>query len=292
MEKYDVYKDIAERTGGEIFVGVVGPVRTGKSTFISKFMENFVIPNMNNKLQRSIATDEMPQSADGKAVMTTQPKFIPANAVKVHFKNKISANVRLVDCVGYLIDGAYSAEDGDRMVKTPWSDVEIPFSKAAEIGTKKVIDEYSTIGVLVTSDGSFGEYKREDYVPAEEKTVKDLKNGKKPFVIVLNSANPKSKETEVLCGKLEEKYKVAVVPVSCADLKPEDISAVMEKVLLEFPVCGFNVEIPEWMRALPADSEYIEEIANELKSASLGMEKMRDFTCLDSCFSESENYNG
>ena len=294
MEKYDVYKDIAERTGGDIFVGVVGPVRTGKSTFIAKFMENFVIPNIGNKLQRQIATDEMPQSAEGKAVMTTQPKFIPANAVKVQFKNKTTANVRLIDCVGYMIDGADNDENlnGDRMVKTPWSDTEMPFTKAAEIGTKKVIDEYSTIGVLVTTDGSFGEYKRENYLAAEEKAVGDLKKRKKPFVVVLNCADPKAKETESLSGKLEEKYKVPVIAASCKELSFDDISAIMEKILLEFPVYGFNVEIPQWLRALPADSEFIKEIVGEVKAASLNMEKMRDFTCLDSAFGESENFDG
>ena len=182
MKKYDIYDDIALRTGGDVYIGVVGPVRTGKSTFISKFMNTFVLPNISNKLQKQIALDEMPQSADGKTIMTTQPKFIPANSVKVQFKNKTSANVRLVDCVGYLIDGVngHLEDDKPRLVNTPWSDEPIPFEQAASIGTKKVIDEYSTIGVLVTTDGSFTDIDRKNYVPAEKKVVSQLKATKKP----------------------------------------------------------------------------------------------------------------
>lgn len=210
MDKFDIYRDISERTGGDIYVGVVGPVRTGKSTFITKFMENFVIPNIGNKLQKQIATDEMPQSADGKTVMTTQPKFVPANGVKVTFKNKSSANVRLVDCVGYLIEGVTGhEEDGKpRLVKTPWDKEDIPFEKAAEIGTRKVIEDYSTIGILVTTDGTIGEIPRENYIPAEERTVKELKNCGKPFVIFLNCKNPKSDVSQNLAAALEEKYQV------------------------------------------------------------------------------------
>ena len=192
MDKYDIYKDISNRTCGDIYIGVVGPVRTGKSTFISKFMEKFVIPNINNKLQKQIATDEMPQSADGKIIMTTQPKFVPSNAVKVQFKNKTTANVRLVDCVGYLVDGALGHQDEDkpRLVKTPWDDNEMPFEKAAEKGTKKVIEEYSTIGVVVTTDGSFTDIPRSNYVQSEERVVNELKVLKKPFVVILNCKNP------------------------------------------------------------------------------------------------------
>ena len=209
MEKFDIYKDISKRTGGDIFIGVVGPVRTGKSTFITKFMQNFVLPNISNKLQKQIAVDEMPQSADGKTVMTSQPKFIPANAVKVQFKNKISANLRLVDCVGYFVKGAIGAdEDGKpRMVKTPWFEEEIPFEKAGEIGTRKVITDYSTIGVVVTTDGSICDIPREDYLQAEERVVEELKELKKPFVIILNCADETSPSAQKLREELEEKYK-------------------------------------------------------------------------------------
>ena len=294
MEKYDVYSDIATRTGGDMYIGVVGPVRTGKSTFITKFMEKLVIPNINNKLQRQIATDEIPQSADGKTIMTTQPKFIPANAVKVQFKNKATANVRLVDCVGYFVDGAVGhEEDGkSRLVKTPWSEKEIPFESAAEIGTKKVIEEYSTIGVVVTTDGSIGEIPRSSYVSAENKVIKELKLLKKPFVILLNSKDPKKDETIKLAGDLENKHGVPVIAVNIMDINAEDISAIMESVLLQFPMNAININIPNWMRALPAESGFITEIIDGLKDASGGVELMRDFYLLNDTFNESEKLNG
>lgn len=292
MEKYDIYKDIAERTGGDVYVGVVGPVRTGKSTFITKFMESLVIPNINGKLDRQIATDEMPQSADGKAIMTTQPKFVPADAVKVQFKNKATANVRLIDCVGYTVDGASGLEeDGKpRLVKTPWSDEELPFNKAAEIGTKKVIKDYSTVGVVVTTDGSIGEIPRESYISAEERVIKELKKINKPFVVVLNSKNPESEETLKLASAMEEKYDVSVVAENVVSLNAEKIGEIMEKILLEFPVYGFNVSIPDWMRALPSDNAFIDEIIEEVKEKSRKMSKMKDFGYLSDAFKNSEHF--
>lgn len=292
MEKFDIYKDISVRTGGDIYVGVVGPVRTGKSTFITKFMENFVIPNIGNKLQKQIATDEMPQSADGKTIMTTQPKIVPANAVKVHFKNKVTANVRLVDCVGYLIDGVngHTEDDKPRLVKTPWSDQEIPFKKAAEIGTRKVIEDYSTIGVLVTTDGSFGELPRENYVAAEELTVKELSSCGKPFIIFLNSAYPSAESAQTLAAELEKKYGVSVVCASATSLSADDISEIMEKILLEFPMRGFNVKIPKWMQTLPCDSLLIAGLLEEIKKASSQMVKMKDFSNLSRAFIDNENF--
>lgn len=291
MEKYDIYKDVAERTGGDIYVGVVGPVRTGKSTFITKFMQNLVIPNINGKLNRQIATDEMPQSADGKTIMTTQPKFVPAEAVKVQFKSKSTANVRLIDCVGYIVDGAsgYEEEGKPRLVKTPWSDDDMPFNKAAEIGTRKVIKEYSTIGVVMTTDGSIGEIPRENYISAEERVIKELKKINKPFVVVLNSKNPEDSETVKLASEMEEKYGVTVVPENVAELSADRIGEIMEKILLEFPTYGFNVSIPEWMRALPAENQYIREIITELKEKSRKMVKMKDFAELTEAFSGSDN---
>lgn len=293
MEKFDIYNDISSRTGGDIYIGVVGPVRTGKSTFITRFMDNLVIPNISNKLQKQIATDEMPQSADGKTIMTTQPKFIPANAVKVQFKNKSSANVRLVDCVGYLVEGAIGDKEDDkqRLVKTPWDEKEIPFEKAAEIGTKKVIAEYSTIGVVVTTDGSFGEIERSNYEKAEERVINELKELKKPFVVVLNTKNPSKQSTINLASDLEAKYGVTVVVVDVDKMNADDISAIMEKVLLEFPMCGFNVDIPKWMQALPADNNVILEIINSVKKSSCNMKKMRDFTELNDIFSDSEYFD-
>ncbi len=294
MEKYSIYKDITSRTNGDIYIGVVGPVRTGKSTFITKFMEKLVLPNINNKLQKQIATDEMPQSADGRTIMTTQPKFVPANAVKVQFKNKASANVRLVDCVGYLVDGAVGHEEGEkpRLVKTPWDDKEIPFEKAAEIGTKKVVDEYSTIGVVVTTDGSFSEIERNKYEEAEKRVINELKSLKKPFVIVLNCKDPQSDNALKLASELEDGYGVSVCPVNAEKLSADDINLVMEKVLLEFPMCGFNVKIPTWMRALPSDSKIIKEMVQKLKDGSEDIEKMRDFTALDNVFDDNENFDG
>ena len=294
MEKYDIYSDITKRTGGDVYIGVVGPVRTGKSTFITKFMEKMVLPNISNKLQKQIATDEMPQSADGKTIMTTQPKFIPANGVKVTFKNKASANVKLIDCVGYLVDGAVGhEEDGKlRLVKTPWSEEEMPFEKAAEIGTKKVISDHSTIGVVVTTDGSFGEISRENYLKAEKRTVEELKSLNKPFVMVLNTKNPESSYTISLAVELEKEYQVPVVIVNVEKMTYDDISAIMEKVLLEFPMQSFDVCIPKYLQALSCDSEIISNIIEKLKENSKQVRKMKDFTCLLDAFSDSEEFLG
>ncbi len=294
MEKYDIYKDIATRTGGDIYLGVVGPVRTGKSTFITKFMEKFVIPNISNKLQKQIATDEMPQSADGKTIMTTQPKFVPANGVKITFKNKVTANVRLVDCVGYLVDGAvgHTNDDKPRLVKTPWSEEEIPFEKAAEIGTKKVIDEYSTIGIVVTTDGSFTDIPRSSYVEAEERVVSELKKINKPFIVILNSKTPEAEQSIKLAGELEEKYGVFVALVDVSKLSADDLCSILEKSLLEFPMCGFNLQMPKWMQALPADNPVISEMIEKVKSASQNMCKMRDYQELNDIFLDSQTFSG
>ena len=290
MDKYNVYQDIAKRTDGDIYIGVVGPVRTGKSTFISKFMENFVLPNIGNKLQKQIAKDEMPQSASGKTVMTTQPKFVPANSVKVQFKNKCSANVRLVDCVGYMVDGASGSleDDKPRMVKTPWSDQLISFEDAAEIGTKKVIEEYSTIGVLVTTDGSFSEIPRENYVEGEERAVNELLKLKKPFIIVLNSSNPESDKCKLLANQLENKYGVTVVCADVVNLTAEQIEVILEKILLEFPILSFDLNLPKWLQALPSDNQVISSVISKVKEVSKDMAKMRDFSCFYTAFSEDE----
>lgn len=294
MEKYDVYKDITARTGGDIYLGVVGPVRTGKSTFITKFMEKMVIPNISNKLQKQIATDEMPQSADGKTIMTTQPKFVPANGVRVQFKNKVSANVRLVDCVGYFVEGAvgHKEDEKPRLVKTPWSNDDIPFEKAAEIGTKKVIQEYSTIGIVLTTDGSFGDISRENYIKAEERVVNELRAINKPFVIVLNCKDPSSNSAKALASQLEEKYGVFVSLVNATELSVDDINGIMEKVLLEFPMHSFDVRIPKWMQALPSDNPVVQEMVERVKSASMNIVKMRDYPQASEAFAESERFSG
>ena len=292
MEKYDIYKDISKRTGGDIYIGVIGPVRTGKSTFISSFMDKIVLPNISNKLYKQIATDEMPQSADGRTIMTSQPKFVPANAVKVQFKNKVYANVRLVDCVGYLVDGAIGhEEDGKpRLVKTPWSDEEITFASAAEIGTRKVIEDYSTIGILVTTDGSICDIPRENYILAEERVVSELKELNKPFVIVLNCKDVNSNATLTLRNELEEKYNVPVIILDVANMSEDDISNLMESVLYEFPMQKFEVDIPKWMQALPANNEIIQKLSEGLKSASKNVFKMRDFGIIEKLF-DDENLN-
>jgi len=290
MEKYDIYKDIAKRTAGDIYIGVVGPVRTGKSTFISKFMEKLVLPNISNKLYKQIATDEMPQSADGKTIMTSQPKFVPANAVKIELKNKAYANVRLIDCVGYFVEGAIGhEEDGKpRLVKTPWSDEEIPLVKAAEIGTRKVIEEYSTIGILLTTDGSFTDIDRSNYILAEEKVVAELKAIGKPFVIVINCKDKNSPSALLLKEQLEEKYGASAVLVNATEMEKEDLYEIIEKVLLEFPTYAFNIDLPKWMQALPEDDEVIVDLISRVRSATKSVKKMKDCSLFKDAFNSSE----
>lgn len=291
MEKFDIYNDIAVRSNGDIFIGVVGPVRTGKSTFITKFTEGLILPNINDDLSKKIATDEMPQSADGKTIMTNQPKFIPANAVRVELQDKIYLNMRLIDCVGYMVDGAIGhQEDGKpRLVKTPWSNEEIPFEKAAEIGTKKVITEYSTIGVLVTTDGSFGEIPRESFISVEERVVYELKSYKKPFVIVLNSADVLNANAIKLREDLELKYGAPVVLCNALSLTTQDITNILEKVLYEFPMQNFDVKLPKWMQALPENSPIIKRIISDVKESSKSIEKMRDYLAVTSLYSSDDN---
>jgi len=253
MSEYSIYRDIAERTGGDIYIGVVGPVRTGKSTFIKRFMESLVLPNIEDGYDRDRARDEMPQSAAGKTVMTTEPKFIPDEGVTIKLSDDAaSLRVKMVDCVGYIVSEALGTiENGQpRMVRTPWKEEPIPFVEAAEMGTRKVINEHSTIGMLVTTDGSIGEISRESYVEAEERVVNELKAIGKPFAMILNSANPAADSAISLAYELEAKYNVPVALVSCIDLDAEDIRHILELVLNEFPVTEVAIECPEWMRAL------------------------------------------
>ena len=264
-----LYQDIANRTDGDIYVGVVGPVRTGKSTFIKNFMDLLVIPNINNEYKRERARDELPQSAAGKTIMTTEPKFIPNEAVEITVGNNLKLKARLVDCVGYLVNNAigYLEDDMPRMVKTPWSEDEMPFEQAAEIGTKKVIQEHSTIGILVTTDGSITDIPREDYISAEERVVKELKELNKPFVIVLNSDDPFSDYTKALARKLEEKYEVSVLPTDCSRLDIEDIDDIFSKILYEFPIETININFPRWVDGLPDDHWLKVELYDEIKKA-------------------------
>lgn len=293
MEEYDVYNDIKERTGGDIYIGVVGPVRSGKSTFITNFMNTFVLPSASGyELERM--RDELPQSAEGKAVMTTQPKFVPAEAVTVTLSDTAKISVRLVDCVGYMVDGATGHKDGDgeRMVKTPWSDAPMPFERAAEIGTKKVIADHSTIGVVMTSDGSIKtELPRDAYVAAEERTVNELKNLGKPFVIVLNSAVPGSPETKKLAKALSEKYGTAVIPLNVSALSKADVVKLFETVLYEFPLRDIYIQSAGWIKTLDESNPIVCELLERSKAACEGKTKMRDCTAgaveLDSEFFES-----
>lgn len=281
MEEYDIYNDIAERTGGDIYIGVVGPVRSGKSTFITNFMNTFVIPSASGyELQRM--RDELPQSAEGKAVMTTQPKFVPSEAVTVELNETAQISVRLVDCVGYMIDGATGHKEGGeaRMVKTPWSDEAMPFERAAEIGTRKVISDHSTIGVVMTCDGSIKtELPRDAYVEAEERTVGELKELGKPFVIVLNSSVPSSVETKKLAKSLSDKYGNAVIPLNVASLSKADIVKLFETVLYEFPLRDIYIETANWIRALDKSNPIVTDLMEKCVALTAERGKMCD--CAD-----------
>ncbi|MCD7991170.1 MAG: stage IV sporulation protein A [Clostridia bacterium] len=254
MDNFNVYKDIQARTGGEIYIGVVGPVRTGKSTFIKRFMELLVLPAMEDENLRNLSRDELPQSAAGKTIMTTEPKFIPKEAARINLADGIEAKVRVIDCVGFMVDGAAGhVENGEEcLVKTPWFDYDIPFTQAAEIGTRKVINDHSTIGIVVTTDGTIGEIKRPGYIAAEKQTIDELKKLGKPFVVLLNSTKPYSDETARLAREMSEAYGVSVLPVNCEQLKKEDVFHILERVLKEFPVTEMDFHIPKWLEILPS----------------------------------------
>ncbi len=278
MTSTAIYKDIAKRTGGDIYIGVVGPVRTGKSTFIRKFMENVIIPGIEDDFERTKARDELPQSAGGRTVMTTEPKFIPDKSVSVVLGDKVRLSARMVDCVGYLIpDALGNEEDGEiRMVNTPWSQSPVPFEEAAEMGTRKVIAEHSTVGMLVTTDGTVGDIPRENYVSAEERVARELTELGKPFAIILNSAKPDSPEAEELAISLEEKYKAPVALVNCLELDDADIAGILEMVLAEFPVTEITVKYPEWVSSLEKDHPIRTHITNCVMTASPGIMKLSE----------------
>ena len=278
MAEYNIYQDIAERSGGDVYIGVVGPVRTGKSTFIKKFMDMLVIPNIANAYTQERTRDELPQSAAGRTIMTTEPKFIPNEAVEVNLGDNARLKVRMIDCVGYIVDGSagYAEEDAPRMVKTPWSDEAIPFSEAAEIGTRKVIREHSTIGLVVTTDGSICGIDRESYVPAENRVIAELKELDKPFIILLNSVNPTDGETVRLKNELEEKHGVPVLCVNCEQINARDISKVIETVLFEFPVCEMKIKLPGWMQTLDKKHWLSESIYESIGNSINDVDKVRD----------------
>ena len=277
MENFQVYRDIQARTGGDIYIGVVGPVRTGKSTFIRRFMELVALPAISEE-KRAELQDELPLSGAGKMITTVEPKFIPKEAVSVDLGEDRKAKVRLIDCVGFLVkDAGGNVEDGkERMVKTPWFSRAIPFHEAAKAGTEKVIQEHSTIGLVITTDGSFGEIARENFVPAEEQTVAELKTQGKPFLIVVNSQFPYKEETTQMVNGLQKKYQVPVVAVNCEQLKKEDITMILEQVLLEFPMVEIRYQIPGWVEMLPLDHPVKQEIIEKVRATMDGFRVLRD----------------
>ena len=281
MTDNSIYEDIAKRTGGDIYIGVVGPVRTGKSTFIHKFLDNIVIPNIKNEYDRQRTLDEIPQSASGKTVMTTEPKFVPDESVKISIGDSLELRVKMIDCVGYLVDGALGTlEDGEkRMITTPWSEEEMSFERAAELGTSKVIGEHSTIGILVTTDGTVTDIKRDAYLPAEERVARELKELGKPFAIVLNSANPDSPEAHALAEELEEKYGVPVALVNCLELNRDDIREILRLVLNEFPVKMLSFKLPEWFEALPSDHHLVRDVMARIEDFTDKITKLGDIKC-------------
>ena len=278
MDQFNVYKDMKARTNGEIYIGVVGPVRTGKSTFIKRFMNLMVLPNIEDENDRNRANDELPQSSSGKTIMTTEPKFVPNEAVSIKTEEGIELNVRLIDCVGYMVEGATGHMEGEeeRLVKTPWFDYEIPFTKAAAIGTKKVITEHSTIGVVVTCDGSFGEIAAKQYEPAEEETIKQLKALKKPFVVLLNTIHPYSESTKQLAAEKEEKYQTKVLPMNLEQMKKEDIYEIIKSVLMEFPISSIGFYVPRWTEMLKKDHPLKMELLQMARDVITEKTTMRD----------------
>lgn len=292
VEKYSIYQQISERTQGDIYIGVVGPVRTGKSTFIKRFMDLLVLPNIENEYSRNRANDELPQSASGRTIMTTEPKFVPNEAIQIVLDENVQFKVRLVDCVGYLVKGALGHMENDtpRMVSTPWYEHQIPFVEAAEIGTRKVINEHSTIGILVTTDGSITDISREDYVEAEERVVKELKAINKPFVIVLNSMDPSNEETEMLRVELEEKYGVPVIGTNCAQLRIEDLNGIMERVLFEFPISEIGINIPRWIECLDDNHWLKVDVLNSIKESFNGITKIREIKSSMNRFGEYKSF--
>ena len=292
MEKFQIYEDIKSRTNGDIYIGVVGPVRVGKSTFITNFMQKLVLPNISEKNTKDRAIDELPQSADGKTIMTTQPHFVPNEAVKIKVANA-EMKVRMIDCVGYLVSGVmgHVEDDKPRLVKTPWSEKDLPFEEAAELGTTKVIKEHSTIGICVTTDGSVTELPRSNYVEAEERVISELKECGKPFVIVLNCKNPNSNDVKKLATSLKEKYDAPVVALNAQDLKDEDVDKIVENVLMEFPVRSIQVQMPEWLRALDFESDIISEIASEMRKIGSSMIKLSDSEKSQIAFAESSCFD-
>lgn len=278
MDSKHLYKDIQARTNGEIYIGVVGPVRTGKSTFIKRFMEVLVLPHMTDEPGKERTRDELPQSASGKTIMTTEPKFIPKEAAEIRLMEDVPVKVRLIDCVGYMVEGATGHIEGgeERQVKTPWFDYEIPFTRAAGIGTRKVIHEHATIGIVITTDGSIGQLDRDNYREAEEKTIKELQSIGKPFVVLVNSTRPFGEEAKGVSREIEEKYGVRAMPVNCEQLKEEDIHRILEAVLSTFPISEIEFYIPKWVEMLPLDHKIKQDLLGHIREILDGVNEMGD----------------
>lgn len=290
MENVSIFRDIAERTGGDVYLGVVGPVRTGKSTFIKRFMELLVLPNIEDPMDRERARDELPQSGAGRMIMTVEPKFIPQEAVEISVKNGLKMKVRMVDCVGYTVEGAlgYEEESGPRMVMTPWFDEAIPFQDAAEIGTRKVITDHSTIGIVVLTDGSITEIPRENYLPAEERVISELKELGKPFLVILNTTSPGDPASLELARELEEKYGVPVLPINCAEMTHEDVLSILQEALYEFPVCEVNVNLPKWIEELGEMHWLRQDLQRAIQEAVQSVNRIRDIDQAVEHISENE----
>ncbi|MBR3988790.1 MAG: stage IV sporulation protein A [Clostridia bacterium] len=277
MQQRNIYKDIAERTGGDIYIGVVGPVRTGKSTFTKRFMDNLVIPNIADEYKRERAQDELPQSAGGRTIMTTEPKFIPEQAAEISLADNVSLKVRLIDCVGYIVNEAlgYMEDEAPRMVKTPWFDTEVPFDKAAEFGTRKVIEDHSTIGLVITTDGSVTDISRTEYIDAEKRVIEELKALGKPFIILLNTIDPSDESVQNLSSEMSSEYQVPVIPTSCEDLDETEIKRILAQILFEFPIREIKVDIPTWVVSLEHNHPIKQSVFSSIKETAGKIEKIR-----------------
>ncbi len=292
MDRNELYGNIALRTGGDIYIGVVGPVRTGKSTFIKRFVDMLVLPDIDDEFEKARLCDELPQSAAGRTIMTTQPKFVPNEAAELSIGEDAKCRVRLVDCVGYMVAGAagHVEDNMPRMVRTPWADHDIPFEKAAEIGTKKVITEHSTIGVVMTTDGSITQIPREDYVPAEERVIRELKEQGKPFIVLLNSTHPGDPGTQALAASLREKYDVTVHPADVLNLSANQLNEILELVLMEFPIRCVSVDLPDWVGELGIEHWLVKRVAEPLMAAAGQMGRMRDYALLEELMDGIEDF--
>lgn len=291
MTNSSIYKDIAERTGGDIYIGIVGPVRTGKSTFIKQFMDKLVLPNISGEYMKERANDELPQSSSGRTIMTTEPKFVPEKGAEVNMDGQAVMRVRLIDCVGYIVPSALGYIEGDqpRMVMTPWFEEPVPFNMAAEIGTRKVITEHSTIGLVVTTDGSISDIDRDEYAEAEERVIAELKEIEKPFIVLLNCISPRDAAAIALAEELTAKYSVPVIPVNCLELTEEDIKDILAKILFEFPLKEININFPRWINSLSLEHPLRNELITNIRTSATGLKHIRDISVFEKAFRDSSS---